>query len=170
MAMPGLVDVHNHLTGAAMSEANLSIENRTDQEAMLAEIKEYAAANPDLPYVRGEAWNMGVFPDESPRKEWLDEIVPDRPAFLYWSSRVIPHDVNSKALELIGVDENTEQTDTFIFDVDPATNQPTGTIKEYALGAMEQVLEPIDPDRLAPNLQDTIGTFSKYGCDCNKTC
>ena len=47
MAMPGLVDVHNHLTGAAMSEANLSIENRTDQEAMLAEIKEYAAANPD---------------------------------------------------------------------------------------------------------------------------
>ena len=162
MAMPGLVDVHNHLTGAAMSEANLSIENRTDQAAMLAEIKEYAAANPDLPYVRGEAWNMGVFPDESPRKEWLDEIVPDRPAFFLDQSGHSAW-VNSKALELIGVDENTEQTATFVFDVDPATNQPTGTIKEYALGAMEQVLEPIDPDRLAPHLQDTIGTFSMYG-------
>ena len=75
MAMPRLVDVHNHLTGAAMSEANLSIENRTDQEAMLAEIKEYAAANPDLPYVRGEAWNMEDV------KELVETIISDSWSF-----------------------------------------------------------------------------------------
>ncbi len=49
---------------------------------MLAQIKAYAEADPDVPFVRGEAWNMGVFPNESPRKEWLDEIVPDRPVYL----------------------------------------------------------------------------------------
>ena len=63
MAMPGLVDTHNHSTAAAMSKANLYLSNPNDQDEMLAEIKAYADANPDLPFIRGEAWNMGVFPD-----------------------------------------------------------------------------------------------------------
>ena len=162
MAMPGLIDVHNHATGASMGKANVYLENRTDKDAMLAEIKAFADANPDIPYVRGEAWNMGVFPNESPRKEWLDEIIPDRPVYLYDQSGHSAW-VNSKALELIGIDANTEATETFIFDVDPETNEPTGTIKEYAMGAMEKALEPIDPDRLAPALQDTMSLFSQYG-------
>ena len=102
MAMPGLVDLHNHATGASMGKANLYIENKTDADAMLAEIKEFADANPDLPYIRGEAWNLGVFPGNSPRKELLDAIVPDRPVYFYSQTG---HDawVNSKALELIGL-------------------------------------------------------------------
>jgi predicted amidohydrolase YtcJ len=82
MAMPGLVDVHNHMTGASVSKANLSLSNPNDRDAMLADIKAFADANPDLGYVRGEAWNLGVFPNDSPTKDLLDEIVPDRPVYL----------------------------------------------------------------------------------------
>ena len=42
MVMPGLVDVHNHATGASMGKANLYIKNPNDKDAILAEIKAYA--------------------------------------------------------------------------------------------------------------------------------
>ena len=79
MAMPGLVDTHNHMTAASVSKANLMLSNPNDLDAMLAEIKAFAEENPDLGYIRGEAWNLGVFLNDSPTKDLLDEIVPDRP-------------------------------------------------------------------------------------------
>ena len=124
MAMPGLVDLHNHAMGASMGKANLYFQNPNDREAILAEIKAYAEANPDLPFIRGEAWNLGVFPGNSPRKELLDEIVPDRPVYFYSQTG---HDawVNSVTLDLIGIDAESEQTNKLIWDVDPETNEPT---------------------------------------------
>ena len=76
---PGFIDAHNHATGASMGKANLYFKNPNDKDAMLAEIKAYAEANPDLPYIRGEAWNLGVFEDNSPPKELLDAIDSSRP-------------------------------------------------------------------------------------------
>ena len=162
MAMPGMIDVHNHATGAANSKANLYINTPTDKNAMLAEIRAYAEANPDVPFIRGEAWNMGVFPANSPRKEWLDEIDSNRPIYLYDQSGHAAW-VNSKTLDLIGVDADFEQTVKFVVDVDPNTNEPTGTIREYAMAAVEQVLDPIEPNRLAPALHDMMATFSRNG-------
>jgi len=162
MAMPGLVDVHNHLTAAAMSKANLYLSNPNDQVAMLAEIKAYAKANPDLQVIRGEAWNMGVFPEDSPRKELLDEIVPDRPAF-FMSQTGHEAWVNSTMLETIGIDASSEQTTLLKWDVDPETNEPTGNIREYTLGLVEQALDPIEPERMAPAAQSMLSGFSENG-------
>ena len=127
MAMPGLIDVHNHAMGASMGKANLYIKNPNDKDAILAEIKAYAEANPELPYIRGESWNLGVFPDNSPRKELLDEIDSERPIYFY-SQTGHSAWVNSKALELIGINAETKQTKQFLWDVDPKTKELTGTI------------------------------------------
>ena len=162
MAMPGLVDVHNHMTAASVSKANLSLSNPNDQDAMLADIKAFADANPDLPYVRGEAWNLGVFPNDSPTKDLLDEIVPDRPVFLLSQTG---HEawVNSKTLEMIGIDADSEQTTLLKWDVDPDTNEPTGNVREYVLGKIEQVLDPANPEKIAPALQGLVNEFSANG-------
>ena len=162
MAMPGLIDVHNHATGASMGKANLYIKNPGDMDKMLAEIKAYAEANPDLPFIRGEAWNLGVFPGNSPRKELLDAIVPDRPVYFYSQTG---HEawVNSKTLELIGLTAKSKQDNKYIWDVDATTGEPTGTIKEYAMSLVEQALEPTDSRRIAPKLRETMESFSAHG-------
>ena len=56
----------------------------------------------DEPWIRGGGWYMAAFERGAPRREDLDRIVPDRPAFL--SSRD-GHSawVNTRALELAGV-------------------------------------------------------------------
>jgi len=160
--MPGLIDVHNHVLGASMGRANLYLQNPNDPDAMLAEIEAYADANPDLPFIRGESWNLGVFPDNSPRKELLDAVVSDRPVYFY-SQTGHSAWVNSRALELIGLDENSEQVGSYIWDTDPETNEPTGTIREYAMAAMEQALGPTEPSKFAPAIQQTLAQFSQWG-------
>ena len=162
MAMPGLVDTHNHMTGSSVSAANLSLSDPNSQEAMLAEIKAFADANPDLPYIRGEAWNMGVFPDDSPSKDLLDAIVPDRPVYLLSQTG---HEawVNSRMLEMIGIDATGEQTSKLKWDVDPETNEPSGNVREYILSLIEQALDPADPERIAPAIQELVSGFSANG-------
>jgi predicted amidohydrolase YtcJ len=161
-AMPGMIDSHNHVIGASIDKANLALQNPGDADAMLAEIEAYAQANPEIPFVRGGQWNLDVFPGNSPRKELLDAIVPDRPVYLYSQTG---HDawVNSRTLELIGVTAESEQDNRFIWDVDPETNEPTGTIREYTMSLVEQALEPTEPARIAPALESNLEQFSEYG-------
>ncbi len=161
-AMPGLINLHTHPLGAAEGWANLRITDPTDSDAILEQIREYAAANPDLPAIRGQPWNLGVFPNNSPRKELLDEIVPDRPVYIgdqtghsAWA--------NTVALEMAGITRDTPQTEQFIFDADPETGEPTGTVREFAMGAIEQVLERAAPERYAPALADVALEFNKGG-------
>jgi len=162
MAMPGLIDVHVHPLGVANSWANLQIQNPTDAEAILEEVKAYAAANPDLPMIRGEAWNLGVFETDSPRKELLDEIVADRPVYLQ-SQTGHSAWANSKALEIAGITKDTPNGGKFVFDIDDKTGEPSGTVREFAMGAVEQALPPTNPEAYAPALKRVLDEFSSYG-------
>ena len=65
-------------------------------------IDAYARSHPDEAWIRGGGWFMAAFEGGTPRREDLDRIIPDRPAFLTnrdghgaW--------VNSRALELAGI-------------------------------------------------------------------
>ena len=161
MAMPGLIDSHSHPMAVSVDKANLNLVNRDSEEALLAEIEAYANANPDVPYIRGGNWNLGVFSNNSPRKELLDAIVPDRPVYLYSQTG---HEawVNTKTLELIGLADR-EQDNQYSWDVDPETGEPSGTIREYSMSLVERALGGADPEVLAPALEETVQLFTEAG-------
>ena len=160
-AMPGLIETHNHMMATSVDKANLFIENPNDQDAMLEQIAAFAEANPDLSFIRGLQWNLGVFPGNSPRKELLDAIDSERPIYIYSQTG---HEawVNSKTIELIGL-ANREQDNQYIWDVDPETGEPSGTIREYSMSLVEQALEPTSPERLAPEMAKLVAMFSAQG-------
>ena len=112
MAIPGMIDPHVHMMAVSVDRVNVSLENPNDRDAMLKQIKAFADANPGAPYIRGGNWNLGVFENNSPRKEWLDEIVPDRPVYMYSQTG---HEawVNTKTIELIGL-KDREQDNQYI--------------------------------------------------------
>ena len=161
MAMPGLIDSHVHLLGTSVEKANLFLENPTDIDAMLEQIASFAESNADLPYIRGSQWNLGVFPNNSPRKELLDAIDSDRPIYIYGQTG---HEawVNSKTIELIGL-ANREQDNRYVWDVDPTTGEPSGTIREYSMSLVEQALEPPPHERLVPELVKLVATYNANG-------
>jgi len=71
--------------------------------------------------------------------------------------------VNSAALELIGIDAGSEQTNQLLWHVDPESNEPTGTIAEYTMGLVEQALAPTGPERVAAEIRTTQELFSRRG-------
>lgn len=103
---PGLIDAHCHLFnyGLSLQQAHLFGAESFDGvvERLLAFDKE---KNPV--WLRGRGWDQNLWPDkEFPTRELLDKHFPDKPVVL---TRVDGHAalVNGKALELMGIDENT---------------------------------------------------------------
>ena len=95
MVLPGFHDSHTHLMegGVGMSLCNLK-DLKTPQEA-LAEIRKFATAHPERPWVTGAGWDLPVFPAANPRKEQFDEVVRDRPnpnkfRSRYWAPTMPP--------------------------------------------------------------------------------
>jgi len=162
MAMPGLIDVHVHPLSVAQSWANLKIEKPGDADAILEQLRRYVEANPDVPMIRGEPWNLGVFSGDSPRKEPLDKIVSDRPVYLI-SQTGHSAWVNSKALEMAGITKETPITSQIVFDTDKVTGEPSGTVREFAMGLVEKVLAPTPVEQFASSLQSITRDFNSYG-------
>ena len=160
--MPGLIDVHTHPLTTGIDWSNMSIDDPTDADAMVAQLEAFAEAHPNLPVIRGGSWNLGVFDNDSPRKELLDAVVPDRPVYLL-SQTGHSAWANSRALELAGITKDTEQTDTFIFDTDPATGEPTGTVREFAMGAVVQALPRLAPETISDAQARIFAEHNAFG-------
>ena len=81
----------------------------TDREAFLEELRIWAEDNPGEDWVRGCCWPVITYVDGpvGPDRRELDEIFPDRPVWLT-SSSWHSYWLNSRALEALGVDEDSE--------------------------------------------------------------
>src|SRR5689334_13060579 len=140
---PGFQDAHVHpaVAGVQMLRCDLSAERSID--GYLATVAAYAAANPDAAWIRGGGWSMDVFPDGIPTRAMLDSVVPDRPVLLTnrdghgaW--------VNSRALDLAGVDRHTPDPADGRIEREP-DGTPIGTLQEGAMdlvGALVPVATP----------------------------
>lgn len=108
MVLPGFVDSHIHPASGWVSDmyqCNLAPLEPTE-EAYVAAIKDFADRNSNLPVIIGVSFQINAFDDAGPTKEALDAIVPDRPVIISDTSKHA-YWVNSKALEMAGVTEDT---------------------------------------------------------------
>ena len=139
--LPGFQDAHVHPPGGGLEMLRCDLNERYSLEEYEPIIGTYASEHPDVPWILGGGWYMGAFPGGAPTKDALDRLLPDRPAYLQ-SRDGHSAWVNSKALELAGVDAGTpDPPDGRIErDVDGA---PSGTLHE---GAMELVGEHAPDD------------------------
>ncbi len=162
--MPGIVDMHAHpFTGVDLGTGSANLDQPGDPDAILATVKDYVAANPDKDIILGGNWRVGgIFPNDSPDKKLLDAIVPDKPVFLLSQSGHSAW-VNSKALELAGIDESFENTSAYIFDRYPGTNEPSGTVRESAMVLIMNQLHYLAPEEFKDLFADEIERYSKHG-------
>lgn len=136
LIMPGLVDGHDHLWWGAVANSDhmVDVTSSRSEEECVAIIKEYADSHPDEKRVLGFGWFPANWNDAPlPTKISLDEVVPDRPAYMLAADAHTCW-LNSKALEesgytpdmkvgggSIGVFENGEMNG-LIFEPDAMVN------------------------------------------------
>ena len=84
---------------------------------------------------------------ELPRREWIDSLTPEHPVLV---SRLDGHVAlaNSLALEMAGVTGSTGVPFGGEMVVDPATREPTGILKDEAMGLVGRVIPASTADEL----------------------
>jgi hypothetical protein len=138
--LPGFGDSHIHPTHYGLFRQAVYLHELDSKEAYLDAIATYAGRHPDRPWIAGAGWQMAVFPGGTPRREDLDRIIPDRPVYIV-NRDVHGAWVNSKALELAGIDAATPDPDGGRIERDP-DGTPTGTLHEWARNLVERLLPP----------------------------
>jgi predicted amidohydrolase YtcJ len=141
MVLPGFQDAHVHAPFAGNTMLQVWLNDLSGKDAYLARIAEYAASHPEAEWIVGGGWAMECFPRGCPSKEDLDAIVPDRPVFLL-NRDVHGAWVNSRALEIAGIDKTTPDPVDGRIERDPDTGEPTGTLHEGVAYTMRDTLLP----------------------------
>ncbi len=161
--MPGIFDLHTHpFITPWYGSMNLSLQNGGDADAVIAEIKAYADANPDKEWIIGGQYLAGTFPDDNPKKEQLDAIVPERPvAMLDQTGHGLW--LNSKALELAGITAETETSNLIVISKDSETGEPTGLVNEQTMQLVERVIPQASAEEYAQAIEDVFNMFLSYG-------
>lgn len=138
LLVPGFTDAHVHPIQGGLERLRCDLSGVGTREDYLETIAAYAAAHPDAEWILGGGWAMPAFPGGTPTAADLDRVVPDRPVFLpnrdhhgAW--------VNSRALELAGVDEHTPDPPDGRIERD-LDGRPSGTLHEGATALVSRHL------------------------------
>jgi predicted amidohydrolase YtcJ len=141
MLLPGFIDSHSHPSGALVQAVAVDLHGLGSLEEYLKAVSAYAEAHPEKKAIRGSGWSNALFPITGPLKTALDGVVSDRPVLL-GSGDGHSSWVNSKALEMAGITNDTPDPEGGIIERDPKTGEATGTLRESAAGLVSRVLPP----------------------------
>ncbi len=140
---PGFADAHLHLLGLGQSLDYLNLAGTNSPDEIIAQVREKARSLNNGEWIRGRGWDQNDWPDtRMPDRQMLDRVVPDQPVIL---SRIDGHAVwvNSKALDLAGVDADTpEISGGQIFR--GFDNNPSGVLMDNAIELIRKIVPEED--------------------------
>ncbi len=144
--IPGLIEGHMHYTreGMALLQVNAFW---LPKEEILAKVKAEADRLPAGTWIVGSGWNQEVWPDRKfPNKAELDAVAPNHPVAL---TRTDGHAlwVNSKALEMAGIDKSSQAPEGGVLEKD-AAGELTGILYENAMAMVRSKITALSTERL----------------------
>ena len=146
-AMPGLGDPHIHPALVMPKSVYCSLPGtfyEPTEEMTLTALKEAIANYPkDLEWFIGTGFSVPAMSPETLTREFLDELIPDRPAFIEDETGGHTAWFNTKAMEAAGISKETKDTpETFYSRT--KDNSPAGMAYEGGLNAFYAVMPPFD--------------------------
>ncbi|NTW40542.1 MAG: amidohydrolase family protein [Cellulomonadaceae bacterium] len=141
LLLPGFSDGHCHPPQGGLELAGPLISGLTSVDAIVAEVGRFAAAHPELAWIKGGSYDATLVEGGRFDAAWLDAVVPDRPVMLraqdyhtLWCS--------SLALARAGVTAATPDPALGRIDRNP-DGSPLGTLREWQ--ACDLVLDVAPP-------------------------
>lgn len=124
---PGFIDAHQHFSGSS-NQLNLYVQSREEWAELIGAAHERL---PEGAWLTGGNWDHTIIDDVLPTKEFLDDIVGDRPVVL---RHIDGHFVwvNSAVIDMAGITADTPVPPGGEIVVDRVTGEPTGILKEGA--------------------------------------
>nr|WP_179580564.1 amidohydrolase [Leifsonia psychrotolerans] len=151
--MPSFGDGHAHPLLGGLEDCGPAVRGCSSIAEIVAEVRRYAEANPDEEWIVGASYDGSLAENGLFDARWLDEAVTDRPVMLRaWDYHTIW--VNSKALELAGIDASTAEP---VLGEIPrrSDGSPLGTLREW--GAVDLVTA-VSPEH---SLEDRVDALRR---------
>jgi predicted amidohydrolase YtcJ len=134
--IPGFIDSHGHMMDLGFQLMLLDLSETKSLAEAQAAIRQYAAENPEMPWIIGRGWNqekwgLGRFPTAAD----LDAAVPNRPV---WLTRVDGHAgwANSAAMRAAGVTAASKAPAGG--RIETQAGQPSGVFIDTALNLVDK--------------------------------
>ena len=163
-AMPGIIDSHTHPGNIASRflELDLRAPPIKNIPEILRLIREKADSLKPGEWIRGANFNDSKLEERRHITRWeLDEASPVNPVFII-SDTGHQAIVNSKALELAGIDESSEDPPGGEFERD-SQGRLTGLLYENAVDSVRRVLPEYTVEELKEAYRKVVDQFAEWG-------
>ena len=142
LVIPGFNDAHVHF--GPLDPDYIELRYTTDPSVFTEKVREQVARSKPGQLIRGGHWEHEMFTDRKwPSKDLIDRVSPNNPVIL---TRADGHSVlvNSYILKASGITKNTEAPFGGEIMKDPVSGEPTGIIKENAMGLIKTGAVPTE--------------------------
>jgi predicted amidohydrolase YtcJ len=162
LGIPGMMDSHFHFYDWAMGRQQLDLARVKSLDELLNQVAQTAGQLPQEKWILGQGWNESDWPEHTmPRRDHLDAMAPAHPVAL-WRCDLHLVSVNSRALELAGIDETTPDPPNGVIEKD-SSGRPTGILRELAPNLVKSVIPPPSADELVAAMRDGITHLHTLG-------
>lgn len=165
MLLPGFVEAHAHPFIATCWLSGIIIDMQSSYDQILETIGNYIREHPEKEAYYGIGYDENTLKQNGgTRKEVLDEICREKPVLIQGSGG---HEgwVNSKALELTGVDKNTPDPipGFSYYRRDEAGNPAGGLVEIAAVMEVTNAVKPFDMNTAMAVMEDILYQFNSLG-------
>ena len=162
LVLPGFIDNHVHLIESGIEFSGCQLAGLKNEKEIIQEINIYVNKYPNKEWIRGSGFDLTIFKNGNPKKELLDKIIGNRPAY-FLSSDAHTAWVNSKALELAGITKYTKDPLNGTIERDPKTKEPSGALREEAKKLVSKILPLYSKEELDIALYKASKEANKFG-------
>jgi predicted amidohydrolase YtcJ len=161
--VPGFHDSHVHLLAGGLMLSQVDLKDAADEAEFGRRLREFDRKLPPGRWMLGGNWDHDrAFAGKLPDAAILDKYVPSRPVFIrrYDGHMAL---VNTKALELAGVTATTPDPAGGVVYRKTGTKEPTGLLRDNAMGLVGRLVPPPDDDAIAAAVQAALVELRRVG-------
>jgi hypothetical protein len=160
LVLPGFNDAHVHFFSGGENLAGVQLRDAKSEDEFRRRIAEFAARQPAGRWITGGGWDHENWtPARLPTRQLIDDASAGHPVFV---SRLDGHMAlaNSQALHLAGIVRDTPDPPggTIVRD---AAGEPTGVLKDAAMGRVDRVI----PDPSGDQIADAVRAAMRYAAE-----
>ena len=159
--LPGLHDLHVHPLFAGLEQFACRLEPGGSPASISVALRLCAKNAKPGEWITGGNWVSASFNENRQDKFFLDRLIPENPVLLNDEAH---HSVwvNSKALQLAGINRNTPDPKSGIIERDK-NGEPTGLLRETATRLVENIVPPASADLRRQALILATNQMLSYG-------
>jgi predicted amidohydrolase YtcJ len=163
MVTPGFMDGHLHFVDGGFQLASVDLRPANTPAEFIQRLATYASERKPGEWIVGGDWDHERWPGTPlPRRQWIDSVTPNNPVLL---SRLDGHMAlaNSAALRMAKIDRATKDIPGGVIVRDPRSGEPTGVLKDEAMGPVSAVIPSPSNEQRDAALKRALQHAARHG-------